>query len=123
MTTQTFADNDLKVEILETPESIEARWTGKCELRNPRPFMIPILLDTMKKGADEKKPVTWNFEDMEYMNSSSVMPVIKALEQARKSNSAIRVVYNKRKKWQDLSFSALRVFETRDGRIQVHGYK
>ncbi len=118
---QTYREQELCAEVRETAESIEAHWSGRSELRNPRTFMIPILLETLSEGARSQKRVTWNFKDMDYMNSSSVTPIIKALERARRERQEVHVIYRKSKKWQDLSFSALRVFATRDGRIQVSG--
>ncbi len=115
------AEQQLKLEILDVGAEIEVRWLGKSVERNPSQFLIPKLSDVMKRGTDEDKVVVWDFRQLEYMNSSTITPVIKTLEMVKKGSGRVRLVYNKAKKWQDLSFSALRIFETKDGRIQVVG--
>ncbi|EMJ96011.1 hypothetical protein LEP1GSC193_2278 [Leptospira alstonii serovar Pingchang str. 80-412] len=102
-------------------EDIEVLWLGKSVQRNPSQFIIPTLSDVMKRGVDQDKTVVWDFRQLEYMNSSTITPVIKTLEMVKKGLGKVKLIYNKTKKWQDLSFSALRIFETKDGRIQVIG--
>ncbi len=117
---QIFSEDQLQLEVVEGNE-IEVRWLGKSVQRNPSQFIIPTLSDVMKRGTDENKTVVWDFRQLEYMNSSTITPVIKTLETVKKGSGKVRLIYNKTKKWQDLSFSALRIFETKDGRIQVIG--
>lgn len=62
-----------------------------------------------------------DFRELEFMNSSTVTPVAKMLEHGKKGTVSITVFYNHSKKWQELSFSALKIFETKDGRISVTG--
>ena len=46
--------------------------------------------------------------------------VIRSLEEAARGPHRVRLEYNRLRRWQDLSFSALRAFETVDGRISIH---
>ncbi|XDD51640.1 hypothetical protein AB3N59_07885 [Leptospira sp. WS92.C1] len=117
---QIFSEDQLQLEVVDG-EHIEVRWLGKSVQRNPSQFIIPALSDVMKRGMDQNKAVIWDFRQLEYMNSSTITPVIKTLEMVKKGSGTVKLIYNKAKKWQDLSFSALRIFETKDGRIQVVG--
>lgn len=117
---QIFSEDQLQLEVVDGDE-IEIRWLGKSVQRNPSQFIIPTLADVMKRGAMQNKAVIWDFRQLEYMNSSTITPVIKTLEMVKKGTGKVKLIYNKGKKWQDLSFSALRIFETKDGRIQVVG--
>jgi hypothetical protein len=58
---------------------------------------------------------------MEYMNSSTFTPVVKMLEQATRGVQKVRLEYSGARKWQALSFSALKSFETSDGRVSSSG--
>lgn len=116
-----FAEERLRIEIKEGDESIEVNWFGKSDQRNPNQFIVPIMQDVLRSAQDAKKQIIWNFVDLDYMNSSTITPIIKSLEQAKRGANRVRVLYNRTKKWQDLSFSALRIFETKDGRIEVAG--
>jgi hypothetical protein len=118
---QIFTEDQLTLEVVETGADIEVRWLGKSVQRNPGKFIIPTLAEVMKRATDENRPVVWDFRQLEYMNSSTVTPVIKMLETAKRGSGKVKLIYSKIKKWQDLSFSALRIFETKDGRIQVTG--
>ncbi|ALO25264.1 MULTISPECIES: hypothetical protein [Leptospira] len=117
---QIFSEDQLQLEVVDGNE-ILIRWLGKSVQRNPSQFIIPTLSNVMKRGSDQHKAVIWDFRELEYMNSSTITPVIKTLEMIKKGNGKVKLIYNKTKKWQDLSFSALRIFETKDGRIQVIG--
>jgi len=118
--TQVFTAEQLQLEVVDGAE-IEVHWLGKSVQRNPSQFIIPTLAIVMKRGVDENKAVVWDFRRLEYMNSSTITPVIKTLETVKKGSGKVRLLYNKGKRWQDLSFSALRIFETKDGRIKVTG--
>lgn len=118
---QILSEEQLQLEISEGNEEIEVRWLGKSVQRNPSRFIIPALANVVKRGTDENKAVVWDFRQLEYMNSSTITPVIKTLEVVKKGSGKVKLIYTKSKKWQDLSFSALRIFETKDGRIQVIG--
>ncbi|XDD51649.1 hypothetical protein AB3N59_07930 [Leptospira sp. WS92.C1] len=117
---QIFTEDQLQLEVVDG-EDIEVRWLGKSVQRNPSQFIIPALSDVIKRGVEENKAIVWDFRQLEYMNSSTITPVIKTLEMVKKGSGRVKLIYNKTKKWQDLSFSALRIFETKDGRIQVIG--
>ena len=56
------------------------------------------------------------------MNSSSITPIIKILERAKNSMVHICVLYNNTLKWQELIFSALEIFQTKDARIDIRGF-
>lgn len=110
----------LNLEITED-ESISILWQGKSTERDPGIFLNPILSETLSRGSSEGKKIIMDFRELEFMNSSTVTPVAKMLEQGKKGSSSITVYYNKTKKWQELSFSALKIFETDDDRISVIG--
>jgi hypothetical protein len=62
-----------------------------------------------------------DFSGLDYMNSSTFTPVVKALDESRRLSVPVVLEYSLSRKWQSLSFSALRTFETLDGRIKVRG--
>jgi hypothetical protein len=66
-------------------------------------------------------PLVLDFSRLEYMNSSTFTPVVKALDESRRLDVRVLLEYSLERKWQALSFSALRTFETLDGRITVRG--
>ena len=122
LASQTYSDNFLRINVVEEEEANHVHWYGNSTQKNPNQFIIPILIEVLRKAAWERKKVVLDFRELEYMNSSTLTPIIKALEQAKRASNSVQVIYDKTKRWQDLSFSALRIFETKDGRIQITGF-
>ncbi len=111
----------LEVEVSEGDDSIVATWTGKSVDRNPSKFLRPMLADILQRSNGAKKKIILDFQKLDFMNSSTITPIIKILERAKRSKVRLIVKYNKLLKWQDLSFSALKIFQTEDKRIEVRG--
>ena len=82
---------------------------------------MPVLSDSLRRARDARLPLVMDFSDLEYMNSSTFTPVVKALDESRRLSVSVVLEYSTSRKWQALSFSALRTFETLDGRIKVNG--
>ncbi len=118
-----YSSNLLTVKVTETGDSIVASWTGKSVDRNPSKFITPLLADILERSNGVKKRIILDFQKLDYMNSSTITPIIKILERAKRSQARLVVKYNKLLKWQDLSFSALRIFETKDHRVEIRGLK
>ena len=118
---QTFTNNQLTIDVAEEERIITIHFLGKSILRDPNDFVMPILLRTLGEAVPAKKRIVMNFRDLAYMNSSTLTPVIKILERARVGEGRITLEYKKTLKWQDISFSALVIFQTPDGRIVIEG--
>ena len=116
-----YTQQMLTIEVMEDKDTIDAVWRGKSIDREPGKFITPILTRMVKTSNYNQKRVTLNFRELEYMNSSSITPVIKILERAKRGSTRITVLYNKSLKWQDLIFSALTIFKTKDNRIEIRG--
>jgi hypothetical protein len=118
---ETFVGNLLKIELEEKKDAINISWSGKSVDREPGKFITPILVNAIRRSSGLNKKIILDFRKLAYMNSSSITPVIKILERAKRGRTQIRVVYRKSLKWQDLSFSALEIFKTKDGRVEIKG--
>ncbi|MDI6615743.1 MAG: hypothetical protein QME27_03435 [Syntrophaceae bacterium] len=116
-----FEDGLLQIELIENTNSITMVWTGKSTHRKPSEFISPILADAIRRSNASKKRIIMDFRRLEYMNSSTITPVIKILERAKRGATEITLLYNKSLKWQDLSFSALEIFETQDSKVEIKG--
>lgn len=115
-----YENKALCIEMTESSEDLTLTWKGKSLDRDPGIFLTPILLDALRRAGDSKRLVL-DFETLEYMNSSTIMPIIKLLNEIKIGGQKVSIHYKKSQKWQDLSFSALKVLQTRDGRIGIEG--
>ena len=123
ITSQSFSspNEQLIVEKAEEERVITLRFRGKSNERNPGEFLGSILDETLTQSRGGAKPIEIDFTDLEYMNSSTITPIIKVLDQAKAGQFHITLRYAADKKWQQLSFTALKIFETKDGRIRIVG--
>lgn len=118
---QTFTDGPLTLRLYEKPEEVHLEWSGLSMARDPGQFLLPVLTRALELGLKTNKRLVIDFQKVDYLNSSTMTPVIRTLEQARRGQSQVRIVYNKSLKWQTLSFSALELFRTQDARIDIRG--
>ncbi len=120
-TTETFKNDQLTIDRKETKDELQLRFSGKSILRDPSDFVLPILLEALEMAEKASKRLTMDFRELSYMNSSTFTPVIKLLERARLGEARVTAIYKKGLKWQEVSFSALTIFRTSDGRIDISG--
>jgi len=120
--TEKFASHFLTLEKIVGDTSITIRFIGKSNERNPSKFISPILSDVLHQSDSGNKEIVLDFKELEYMNSSTITPILKILDKAtREKNYRITIVYRQSLKWQDLSFSALKIFELKDNKIKIIG--
>ncbi len=120
MAIETFNERNLTIE-LDDGEVVRINWLGKSTAREPSQFVLPVLSKALELAAAGDKPIEIDFQRLEYMNSSTITPLIRILEQAKRGSAKVKVIYSKALKWQSLSFTALQVFKTEDGRIEIVG--
>lgn len=118
---RTYTNNLLTIEVFEDDDIIRASWRGKSIEREPAEFITPILIGIIRSSSHKNKKVELDFRKLTYMNSSTITPIIKVLERAKRGSTQITVRYDKTLKWQDLNFSALFIFKTKDNRIEIEG--
>jgi hypothetical protein len=114
-------EGDLALEVSEGPGEVRVVWRGKSADREPGRFLVPVLAEVLERARAANAKLIHDFSPLEYMNSSTFTPVVKAVDEARRVGVQLVLEYSLARKWQALSFSALRTFETQDGRISVHG--
>ena len=119
--TEKYTNDLLIISITEENDQIHMHWSGKSIDRKPSIFLTPLLIKVLKRSIDREKRMIMDFCDIEYMNSSTITPIIKILDRAKRSKVGVTVEYLASLKWQDLIFSALEIFQTKDNRILIHG--
>jgi len=121
MAAETFTNQTLSLTVTDEGNAIRIEWLGKSTAREPGAFIGPILVQALRRSSAEHKHLLMDFQRIEYMNSSTITPIIRILDEAKRGGNQVSVLYQKALKWQELSFTALEIFETGDGRITVRG--
>lgn len=120
-TVKRWLRSELVLELLHAPQELRLLWRGKSTEREPGPFLVPVLAEAFESARSAGVPLVLDFTGLDYMNSSTFTPVVKALDDSRRLSVPVVLEYSLSRRWQALSFSALRTFETLDGRIKVNG--
>jgi hypothetical protein len=121
MKPEKHTNKHLSIEVVENETSIDVKWEGKSIDRMPSKFISPILINVLEKASALNKRILMDFQSLSYMNSSTITPIIKILDRAQKGMAQITITYKKALKWQELNFSALEVFRTKDNRLEIKG--
>ena len=80
-----------------------------------------MAADLLERATTEGKTLVLDFRALDYLNSSTLTPLVRILDVARGGACAVVVQYDRMRKWQALSFTALEVFQTPDGRVLIQG--
>jgi hypothetical protein len=121
MNTKVYSNKELELSVRDQDDAIRVSWTGRSTARDPVAFIGPILSEALARSAADDKQLVLDFQALVYMNSSTITPVIRILHEVKKGKSRVLVLYKKAAKWQELSFSALTVFESDDARVEIRG--
>ncbi len=91
--TEKFNNELLVISVTEGSDYINIHWAGKSIERQPSSFITPILIKYLKKSISQEKRMILDFCNIEYMNSSTITPIIKILERAKRSKVGVTVKY------------------------------
>jgi hypothetical protein len=116
-----LVEGELTLEVRPGADELRVAWSGKSADREPGRFLVPALSALLGEARTASSRLVLDFSALDYMNSSTFTPVVKILDEARRGGVPITLEYSVAKKWQSLSFSALRTFETPDGSVVVAG--
>jgi hypothetical protein len=116
-----WQEGELVLEAHQGPGELRLVWRGRSADREPGRFLLPVLSQAVEACRRSETRLCLDFSALEYMNSSTFTPIVRTIDEARRAGVGIALEYSQAKKWQALSFSALRTFETSDGRIAVLG--
>jgi hypothetical protein len=121
MPSEIFTSHALSLTVTEEPAGIGIHWKGRSTARDPAEFLIPVLTKALDRATALRCPLSLDFRNIEYFNSSTITPVVRLIEEAKRRGAALVIHYDKKLRWQELSFSALQVFHTGDSRIRIVG--
>jgi hypothetical protein len=101
-----LSQGQLRIQVESDESSMMLSWLGRSEERDPSATIGPFLSD-VRKGILSGMNVVIDFRQLEYMNSSTVRPIVTFLKEASDASKDVRVVFDGQKSWQKLSFRAL----------------
>jgi hypothetical protein len=115
---ETVTDKTLTLELADEGAEVVVRWLGRSTAREPRTFLQPVLQRMLDASLAQGKPLVLDFRELEYLNSSTITPVVRLLQAVKVQAGRVVVRYRDDLQWQRLSFSALKVLQG-DGKSVV----
>lgn len=94
-------------------------WIGKSDDANPKLFLNPYL-DSLIDDLQNSK-LTVNFKKLDYMNSSTVPPIVRFIKNLDANKVVTTIVYDEHSNWQPMSFKALETLAVMMTHITVRG--
>ena len=115
---ENIKDGSLSIEIKDG-ETITMSWLGRSENREPAVLLNPYLAGFV--DSINGKTLVLDFTKLEYMNSSTVPPIIQLIKNLNAKAVATKIYYDKESKWQAASFKALETISKTMAGIEVSG--
>lgn len=108
---------DLRIERVDVddPPTIRLHWLGNSNERQPEKVLRPFFATMIADAVAASKLLELRFEKIERFNSSTILAIIQLIQDARQRAARLELVYDSSRKWQRLSFDALRIFDKKDG--------
>lgn len=116
---ESLTAGNLTIEIAEKPERIVMKWLGKSDERDPSALISPFL-DEIGKQIDSRS-ILVEFQKLEYMNSSTVPPIIQFMKNLSDLKIETTFTYDKSSNWQAASFKALETISRSLNSVKVEG--
>ena len=103
---KSFEAGELEIRIDLSPGKLKLIWLGRSVGRDPSLLLKP-LFDGLAPYLDKDREVELDFRKFEYMNSSTLKPILTFVQRASGDARAVQVRYDSQKNWQRLSFKLL----------------
>ena len=115
-----FESGGLKVEVEVTRSALRLSWQGRSTERDPSKVLKPFF-GTLEPHIKNDRTVELDFRDLEFMNSSTVKPILVFCEAASTKARSVSVRYDSHKTWQRLSFGLLKAMSRTWNNVTVEG--
>ena len=112
---------ELTLVVRDEPARVVVTWLGRSTARSPAMFVLPVLLNALERAAEKDLVLVIEFQRLDYMNSSTLTPLIRLIELVNRRGRPLEVNYAKDLKWQSISFTALEIFHGRGSHVRIVG--
>ena len=117
---KSFNDGTLEIAVSVAPATLSLEWRGSSDARDPTVLLRPFF-DSLNYAFAKERSVVLDFRRLEYMNSSTVRPIVTFIQMASQKSKDVQVHYDSTKNWQRLSFKAVQALAAAWKNVQVRG--
>jgi hypothetical protein len=94
-------------------------WSGRSNDRHPARALAPFFQLVLATAKESGRRVEMHFQKVEHLNSSTISAIVQFIQVSRDKGVPLALVYDEARKWQKLSFDALRAFVKGDALFDV----
>ena len=116
---ENFDHGSLKIVVNTRGKYVTMSWIGQSDAKNPQELLTPYLTGLIEDL--EKKNLTIEFNRLEYMNSSTVPPIVQFLKKLDTNGIKTVVKYDMQSSWQRASFRGLEAMAMMLENVGVEG--
>lgn len=104
---QNLQNVDLTINYTIEGDSVRIVWLGKSTEADPGSVLNPYLDEVIQEAKSNSCKIVVDFSQLEYMNSSTIPPIMRMVTNMEKESIQGEIVYKGDLKWQVASFKAL----------------
>lgn len=116
---ENFDNGSLQIVLNKRGKYLTMSWIGQSDAKKPQELLTPYL-DSLIDGLDETH-LTIEFDRLEYMNSSTVPPIVQLLKKLDTKGIKTVVKYDMQANWQRASFKGLEAMAMMLENVRVEG--
>jgi hypothetical protein len=115
---ENLKSGNLNIKVKADKDFIRIEWIGKSDRRDPSNVLMPYLEGLVQELKGKNVEVI--FQNLSYMNSSTVPPIISFMKDLDATVKKAVFVYDKSSNWQAASFKALKTISKNLKNIEVN---
>jgi hypothetical protein len=117
---RSFESGGLTIRTDLQANKLRLTWMGQSVSRDPSLVLKPFF-EGLQRHASKTRDIELDFRGLEYMNSSTLKPILTFVQAASAEYRGVQVRYDGAKNWQRLSFKLLQALATSWGNVSVEG--
>jgi hypothetical protein len=115
-----FESGGLAIRVDVHASRLKLTWTGQSVARDPAAVLKPFF-EGLTRFAGKMRDLEIDFRGLEYMNSSTLKPILTFVQAANSDYRAVHVRYDGQKNWQRLSFKLLQALAGTWANVKIEG--
>lgn len=117
---KSFESGGLSIRVDVQATRVKLVWTGQSVARDPTLVLKPFF-EGLARYTGKTRDLEIDFRDLEYMNSSTLKPILTFVQAANSDYRAVHVRYDSQKNWQRLSFKLLQALAATWANVKIEG--
>ena len=117
---RSFESGTLAIRVDAQFGKLKLTWAGQSVARDPSTVLKPFF-ESLGRYGSKTRDLEIDFRGLEYMNSSTLKPILSFVQAASTEFRSVCVRYDSQKSWQRLSFKLLQALAGSWQNVKIEG--